>query len=129
MYPPVGECGRFKLQMYRGKKAKSERLSNQFASDPGDYGCGEYWADNYEFAKGYGDVQQKLIELDCVYHIPAEELTQLIEQFRTCKVQDGHEQRLINSQRLTNHFKQQGYQAVLTTGYEDFTTKGLCIFA
>lgn len=128
MYPKSGEVGSFKLMMYRGTKPEKERLKTEFASDPGDYGAGEYWTDDKSFAEGYGEVLEQLIELENVYHIPKQELKELIEEYRTCKMEDGHETRLKNSKRLTEMFKSKGYKAVLTEGYETFTAKGLCIF-
>lgn len=128
MYPNSGESGPFKLMMYRGFKPPSERLNENFASDPGDYGVGEYWTDNETFAAHYGVVENKYIELENVYHIPKHELKRLIEEYRTCKIEDGHETRKANSLRLTQKFKDMGYRAVLTVGYESFTVMGLCIF-
>ena len=43
MFPNEGTAGKFKMKMYRGLKKESEHLHKNFASDPGDYGCGEYW--------------------------------------------------------------------------------------
>ncbi|MCP3686040.1 MAG: hypothetical protein GY861_25625 [bacterium] len=128
MYPAPGEVGILRLKMYRGIKADQKRLHKDFASDPGDYGCGEYWTDSKEFAALYGDVISKMIEIDNVYHIPNEELLQLIEEYRTCKMMDGREKRRENSMRLTRMFREKGYAAVLTRGYESSAVIGVCIF-
>ena len=114
--------------MYRGVRSGTERLHADFASDPGDYGCGEYWTDDESFAAVYGEVISREIVLECVYHIPKIELLALIEEYRTCKMEDGHEKRRENSLRLSAFFKSKGYQAVLTDGYETHTAKGLCVF-
>ncbi|HFQ4945512.1 TPA: hypothetical protein ACGUVO_003558, partial [Vibrio vulnificus] len=128
MYPKDGEVGKFKLLMYRGVKDKSAHLHEEFASDPGDYGCGEYWTDNKEFAAIYGEVISKVIELDNVYRIPKGEVLPLIEQYETCKMHLGHEKRLEGASKLTKLFKEKGYSAVLTVGYESPNILGLCIF-
>ena len=128
MYPAPGKAGQFSLLMYRGEKPKDERLSKNFASDPGDYGTGEYWTNEKELADSYGSVRSKLIELDNVYHIPSDEIMELIEEYRTCKMEDGHNKRSESSMRLTLMLKSKGYEAVLTIGYEDFKSMGLCIF-
>lgn len=128
MYPEVGKVGKFKLAMYRGVKAINKRISEEFASDPGDYGVGEYWTNSLEHAELYGDVKSKIIELDNVYHIPLDELILLIKEYQTCQISDSHKIRRENSQRLTEFFLSKGYKAVLTIGYEDFTSMGLCIF-
>lgn len=129
MYPKSGKVGSFKMKMYRGIKPDSERLNQEFASDPGDYGCGEYWTDDKRFAEIYGEVIEKNITIDDVYHIPKEELKKMIEEYRTCKMEDDHRARNKNSMRLTDEFKSRGYKAVLTEGYESFGIKGLCIFS
>jgi hypothetical protein len=126
--PPEGTCGPLELFMHRGVKAENERLHKEFASDPGDYGCGEYWTDNIDMAKVYGKVKSKIIKLNRVYHIPKDELKLLIEEYRTCKIQDGLTVRRENSNRLTEYFKNKEYEAVLTYGYESFTEKSICIF-
>jgi hypothetical protein len=128
MYPEEGKAGKFKMLMYRGVTKESERLHDEFASDPGDYGRGEYWTDNKEIAAVYGEVISKVIELDNVYRIPKDEVLPLIEEYDTCKIHLGRENRLEGSLRLTKMFKSKGYDAVLTVGYEDFTSIGLCIF-
>jgi len=128
MYPEEGEVGKFKLQMYRGVKDKSQHLHDNFASDPGDYGCGEYWTDSEEFASIYGEVISKVIELENVYRIPKAQVLPLIEEYETCKMLLGHDRRLEGSVRLTNMFKEKGYAAVLTMGYESEGILGLCIF-
>lgn len=128
MYPLAGKVGPFKLKMYRGDRASNTRLTIDFASDPGDYGVGEYWTNSKDHAEFYGNVRSEIIELDDVYHIPSDELKRLIEEYRTCKMEDGHEKRKDNSLRLTEMFKSKGYKAVLTIGYEDLSSMGLCIF-
>jgi len=128
MYPNEGEAGPFKMMMYRGVKKDSDHIHEKFASDPGDYGCGEYWTDNEDFASSYGEVISKIIELDTVYRIPKDEVLALIDNYETCKMHLGHQKRLEGSRKLTEMFKSKGYQAVLTVGYEDFTSMGLCIF-
>ena len=128
MFPPEGEVGSVEMKMYRGIKCRTEHLNEKFASDPGDYGCGEYWTDNIEFAKIYGDVVEKIITIDSVYHIPNKELSEIIELYRTCKIEDGAEVRLQNCLRLTEDLKSKGYKAVLTKGYENFDVIGVCIF-
>lgn len=129
MYPEPGSVGPLKLVMYRGIKLASQWQHESFASDPGDYGCGEYWTDTLSFAEGYGEVISKEIILERVYHIPTEELRSIISEYRTCRMEDGKDMRRANSLRLTKFFESKGYQAVLTEGYESFTVKGLCIFA
>jgi hypothetical protein len=128
VYPEEGQAGPFRMMMYRGIKKESDRLHKEFASDPGDYGCGEYWTDCKEFASGYGDVISKLIVLENVYRIPKDDVLPLIAKYETCKMELGREKRLENSRLLTEMFKSKGYQAVLTYGYESFTIFGLCIF-
>lgn len=128
MYPEEGEVGKFRLQMHRGVKDKSQYLHDKFASDPGDYGCGEYWTDSKEFASIYGEVISKVIELENVYRIPQEQVLPLIEEYETCKMHLGRDRRLEGSLRLTNMFKEKGYSAVLTVGYESYGILGLCIF-
>lgn len=128
MYPKEGEVGKLKLLMYRGVKDKSEHLHESFASDPGDYGCGEYWTDNKDFAANYGEVISKVIELDNVYRIPRDQVLPLIEEYKTCKMHLGREIRLEGSLRLTKFFKDTGYSAVLTVGYESPDVLGLCVF-
>jgi hypothetical protein len=128
MYPEEDEVGKFKMLMYRGIKKEAEHLHDEFASDPGDYGQGEYWTDNKEFAAIYGEVISKTIELDNVYRIPQNQVLPLIEEYETCKIHLGPEKRLEGSIRLTNMFKDKGYSAVLTLGYESTEILGLCVF-
>jgi hypothetical protein len=128
MYPEEGEVGKLKLLMHRGVKDRSEHLHEKFASDPGDYGCGEYWTDNKDFAAIYGEVISKVIELDNVYRIPSVHVLPLIEEYETCKMDFGRERRLEGSLRLTKFFKEKGYDAVLTVGYESSNVLGLCVF-
>lgn len=128
MYPNAGDIGPLKMEMYRGIRRASERLDSDFASDPGDYGAGEYWTDDAEFAANYGEVHRATIALDRVYHIPKAELLELIAEYRTCRMEDGHPKRRENALRLTKHFQSLGYEAVLTVGYEFFDVIGLCIF-
>lgn len=128
MYPNEGTVGKFKMKMYRGLKKESEHLHEEFASDPGDYGRGEYWTDDLEFAAGYGNVISKEIELNNVYCIPRDEVLPLIYEYETCKSGLTREQRLENTTRLTEMFKAKGYSAVLTMNYESFDVMGLCIF-
>jgi hypothetical protein len=40
--PEVGKSGCFRVTMFRGVGV--DKLHAEFASDPGDYGRGEYWA-------------------------------------------------------------------------------------
>ena len=128
MYPEEGQVGKFKMLMYRGVRKDSERLDERFASDPGDYGQGEYWSDNRELASVYGDVISKIIKLDNVYRISNNKVLSLIEEYETCKIHLDYVNRLKGSISLTKMFKSQGYDAVLTAGYENFTSLGLCIF-
>ena len=116
------------MLMYRGIRPSESRIHSEFASDPGDYGQGEYWSNRRSFAEVYGEVIEREIDLESVYHIPSNELHELIESYRTCKIEDGRKQRLDGAKRLTEHFKSRGYSAVLTYGYESFGTYGLCIF-
>ena len=129
MFPNEGTAGKFKMKMYRGLKKESEHLHKNFASDPGDYGCGEYWTDNQEFAMVYGDVISKEIELDNVYCIPSDQVSQLIEEYQTCNMELDIEARLQGTMKLTELFKAKGYPAVLTTQYESPDILGLCIFS
>lgn len=128
MYPLSGSVGPLKLVMYRGIKPASQWLNKSFASDPGDYGCGEYWTDDRSFAQVYGEVVSKEITLERVYHIPSKELMSIIKEYGTCRMEDSKDVRMANSLLLTNFFKSKDYQAVLTVGYENFEVKGLCIF-
>jgi hypothetical protein len=126
--PKVGEVGSVNLTMFRGIKDDGDRLHKDFASDPGDYGCGEYWTDSYNGAQIYGTVISKTIILENVYHIPSRELMSLIKEYGTCKMEDGHELRKLNSMRLTSHFKSKGFSGVLTSDYESPSETAICIF-
>jgi hypothetical protein len=128
VYPCPGKGGLLHLAMYRGIKAKSDRLAEEFASDPGDYGCGEYWTDCEAHAQFYGDVSKKYISLDNVYHIPPDELMELIKTYGTCDMQSEKKTRRESSTRMTEFFKSKGYEGVLTFGYEAPDIFGLCIF-
>lgn len=128
MYPLAGSVGQIKLKMYRGVKPLQDRVHKDFASDPGDYGCGEYWTNDESSAVFYGDVITKEIVMENVYHIPMDELKKLIEEYRTCKIEDGHEKRRNGSLLITNYFMKKGYKAVLTEGYESFDEVAICIF-
>ena len=126
--PPEGTCGPLELIMHRGIKPKHERLHPEFASDPGDYGSGEYWTDCLKSAKKYGEVISKTIKLDRVYNLPMEECRELINKYNTCQEMDTT-RRLENVARLTEYFKSKGYEAVLIYGYEDFTQTSICVFS
>ncbi|WP_119685612.1 hypothetical protein [Acinetobacter pittii] len=129
MFPEEGTVGKFRKKMYRGLKKQSDYLHNKYASDAGDYGRGEYWTDNEEFAAIYGEVISKEIELDNVYCIPQDQVLPLIYEYETCKMELGAEKRLENATKLTEMFKAKGYSAVLTTQYESPDILGLCIFS
>lgn len=128
MYPKEGEVGKFKMVMHRGTRSVSEYCHEEFANDPGDYGRGEYWTDNENMAALYGSVESKLIELENVFHIPQKDVLPLIEEYKTCKIHEGCDVRLNGATKLTEMFKSKGYKAVLTVGYEDYKSLGLCIF-
>lgn len=129
MIPSEGQVGSLELIMYRGIKSHDERLAESFASDPGDYGSGEYWSDSHEFAALYGEVKQQVIKLDGVYHVGRAELRALIDEYQTCNIMIGHAKRKENADRLTEHFQSKGYAAVFTVGYESDSVGSICIFS
>ena len=124
--PPEGQAGEFKMQMYRGKGAKSN--DPRFASDPGDYGRGTYYAGSKEFAAFYGTVTDHTVELANAFRPSIDQLRVLIEEYRTCKMQDGRDARFLAAQRLTDDMKAQGYDGLVVFGYETFEEWSACVF-
>ncbi|GEM_PF-5936694 len=51
--------------MFRGTQSEKNHL--EYTSGSGNYGRGEYWTNTYEFAKIYGNVEEKFIELSDIY--------------------------------------------------------------
>ena len=124
--PDYGTIGSLRMNMFRGTGANTNH--SKFASDPGDYGRGQYWTDSFDFAQKYGNVQETLIVLDDILFIPKGFLTRTIREFGTTDLSLGKSVRLSNSQRLTDHFQSIGCKGILTFDYESFGIFGLCIF-
>jgi len=125
--PELGNIGSFRMLMYRGIGTNKNHI--KYSSDPGDYGRGEYWTNSKEFAADYGEVLEKIIELENVYYIPKVELIKIIDKYQTCKMHLGSELRLKGAQALTDYYKnEKGVAALLTFGYETFDIYGICIF-
>jgi len=131
--PKPGTVGLFDATpMFRGVPGAKHRVCEEFATDPGDYGCGQYYTNSIQTANNYagndGAISVRTITVKNAYTIPLDELRKLIREYGTCKIEDGRPARLERSKKLTEYFKSKGYAAVVTINYESFDEVAICIF-
>ena len=117
IFPEVGSSGEFRMQMYRGLKQR--KLHEEFSSDPGDYGRGEYWAATEEFASIYGDkILCQIVHLRNALRLGSSEVGRLARSNGLTVMEDGHEKRLAAAERFTTDMKAKGYDGIVVEGYE-----------
>ncbi|MGX1691577.1 hypothetical protein [Brevundimonas naejangsanensis] len=128
MFPAVGESGEFRMWMYRGISGR--RNHPDFASDPGDYGRGEYWVCTREHAEGYaqhgGEVIEGEIHLKNALHLSVSDIVERAKHYGTTI--GARHNRLAASERLTRDMQAQGHDGIVSNGYEDFTSWSACVF-
>jgi hypothetical protein len=115
--PEVGLSGEFRMQMYRGLKQR--KLHDEFSSDPGDYGRGEYWAATEEFASTYGDtILSQIVHLKNALRLGSSEVGTLARSNGLTVMEDGHEKRLAAAELFTADMKAKGFDGIVVEGYE-----------
>jgi hypothetical protein len=125
--PEVGSSGEFRMKMFRG--TKSQRPHAEFASDPGDYGRGVYWAATREFALIYGDqVVEGDVHLRNALRLAPDEVCRLARSTGITVLEDGKEMRLKAAERFTAEMKSKGYDGIVSCGYETFHLWSACVF-
>jgi hypothetical protein len=125
--PEVGTSGEFRMKMYRGTKSK--RRHTEFASDPGDYGRGVYWAASKVFARIYGDlIAEGDIHLKNALRLAPDEVGRLARSTGATVMQDGIDKRLSAAERFTTEMKARGYDGIVVCGYEIFHVWSACVF-
>lgn len=126
-FPKLGESGLFRMTMYRG--IKSEPLHSEFASDPGDYGRGEYWAATREFANHYGpEIICKNICLTNALRLASEEIGRTARERGFTVLENGHAARLAAAQSFTEEMLENGYDGIVVKGYELPGLWSACVF-
>jgi hypothetical protein len=130
VFPNAGESGFFRMEMYRGEGVNAElKVERGFASDPGDYGRGEYWTDSMEFASTYGNVRRAVVELNNALRLDPKEMVRLIrDEYGITKAWLPHEQRLAAVERFTREMLANGYDGIVVYGYELPGIWSACVF-
>jgi len=125
--PAVGQSGYFRMTMYRG--IRSTKLHAEFASDPGDYGRGVYWAATREFAEIYGDeIICDEVCLSNALRLDHREVGTVARERGITRMEDGHEARLIAAEAFTNEMRALGYDGIVVEGYEQPGLWSACVF-
>ena len=125
--PEVGSSGEFRMKMFRGTKSK--RPHAEFASDPDDYGRGQYWAATREFALIYGDqIVEGDIHLRNALRLAPDEVSRLARSTGVTVLEDGNEKRLRAAECFTVEMKSRGYDGIVVCGYETFHVWSACVF-
>lgn len=128
VYPAVGESGEFRMRMYRGLSGR--RNHPDFASDPGDYGRGEYWVCTRDHAAIYaqhgGEVLETEIHLKNALYLSSSDIVEQAKRYGTTS--GTRDDRLAASEQLTRAMQAKGYDGIVSDGYEDFTSWSACVF-
>jgi hypothetical protein len=129
--PKLGEAGTFEMFMYRGIKPLD--LARGYASDPGDYGRGEYWASCLDFAKHYaggdGQILQDVVRLENALHLSGFDIIRFgREVYGYTLVETGSEARIAAAEAFTKDMKEKGYDGIVTYDYESTGVWGVCKF-
>lgn len=127
--PLVDQSGLFQMTMYRG--LSSQRNHSEFASDPGDYGRGEYWAGDESFAKdNYGpEVICKEIQLTNALRMSSQEVGRNARERGLTRMEDGPESRLMAATAFTEELVALGYDGIVVEGYEIPGLWSACVFS
>ena len=126
--PAVGQSGFFRMTMYRG--IRSAKLHAEFASDPGDYGRGVYWAATREFAVIYGDeIICDEVCLSNAFRMDHSEVCKVARERGITRIEDGHEARLIAAEAYTKELLALGYDGIVVEGYEQPGLWSACVFS
>jgi hypothetical protein len=130
VFPKEGESGPFRMAMFRGESVDSElKRQRGFASDPGDYGRGEYWTDSQEFAATYGEVRTSVIQLKNALRLELKTMAQLIrDEYGMTQAWKPHEFRIAAADRFTSDMKSKGYDGIVVFGYEMPGIWSACVF-
>ncbi len=116
------------MRMYRGLSGR--RNHSDFASDPGDYGRGEYWVCSREHAEIYaqhgGEVVEAVIHLKNALHLSASDIVEQAKHYGTTI--GTRKTRLAASEQLTRDMQAKGHDGIVSDGYEDFTSWSACVF-
>jgi hypothetical protein len=131
IYPEAGLSGEFQMTMYHGASTKGRHAS--FASDPGDYGRGEYWTNCPQTAEIYAGVGGRVlireIRLQNALHLSVEEILRLATQvYHTTVMENGSAARLRGSAQFTADMKSKGHDGVVVYGYEALGEWSACLF-
>jgi hypothetical protein len=125
--PDEGSSGEFRMRMYRGTKSKQRQTV--FASDPGDYGRGEYWAATRKFALIYSDhIVEGDIRLQNALRLAPDEMCRLARSTGATVMEDGRDKRFRATERFTVEMKARGYDGIVVCGYETFHLWSACVF-
>jgi hypothetical protein len=118
------------MRMWRGVKQPAEHLNKHFASDPGDYGRGEYWSNNQEFSSLYGDLIEREIYLVNALRLSSKEISTLARDiYGTTRMEHTAADRLAASERLTADIRARGHDGIVVLGYESPGIWSACVFA
>ena len=98
------------MEMYRGEGVNAEAKQERgFASDPGDYGRGEYWTDSQAFASNYGTVRKTVIELRNALRLDPNEMVRLIrDEYGMTKAWLPQRERIAAAERFTRDMLAKG---------------------
>jgi hypothetical protein len=125
--PDEGSSGEFRMRMYRG--TNSNRRQREYASDPGDYGRGDYWAATRDFALNYGDlIVEGDIHLQNALRLTPDEVCRLARSSGATVMEDGHDKRIRAAERFTAEMKAKSYDGIVVCGYEMFHLWSVCAF-
>ena len=115
------------MKMYRGTKSKWRQ--KEFASDPGDYGRGEYWAATIDFALTYGDlIAEGDIHLKNALRLAPGEVSRLARSCGATVLENGRDKQLRAAEQFTAEMKARGYDGIVVRGYETFHLWSACLF-
>jgi len=118
------------MEMYRGEGVNAEAKQERgFASDPGDYGRGEYWTDSQAFASNYGTVRKTVIELRNALRLDPNEMVRLIrDEYGMTKAWLPQRERIAAAERFTRDMLAKGYDGIAAYGYEQPDIWSVCVF-